>query len=309
MTSAGLLQERSAPAALGASRFTRALARSLPKFDRGVSWLCWAYNEELLIGDYILRANATLREIAEDYEILILDDGSTDRTPEIVRALQQDIPQLRLVRNERNLDIGLSARRAIATAAKEYLFWQTADWSYDISYLRIFLEFLKSHDVVMGVRSRQIDLRRQPAMQPFAKFLTRLGVYQITKRSDTVGKAFISLANYWLIRFLFRVPLTDYQNVVFHTTRLVQSVAFETDSSFTTVEALVKLYWRGARFCEVPIDFIPRQKGRAKGTKASSLAKSVRDILGAWFRWVVLGRRGKITKGTVRRLRLEEWER
>ncbi len=308
MTDVGV-EVKKVQAAPLAPPYTPEIARSLPKFDRGVSWLCWAYNEEMLIGDYILRAHALLREVAQDYEILILDDGSTDRTPEIVRALQTEIPELRLVRNERNLNIGLSARRAIASATKEYLFWQTADWSYDISYLRIFLELLKSYDVVMGVRSRQIDLRTQPGLQPFAKFLTRLGVYQITKRSDTVGKAVISLINYWLIRFLFHVPLTDYQNVVFHTTRMAQSVDFEVDSSFTTVEALVKLYWRGAQFCEVPIDFIPRQKGEAKGTKVSSLGRSVRDILGAWWRWVVLGDRGLITKGTVRRLRLEEWER
>lgn len=125
---------------------------SLPLFDRSVSLLCWAYNEEQLIGGYLLRANELLRTTVADYEIVVVDDCSTDNTHQIVTTLQHELPRVRLLRNATNLNVGLSFQKAIMSATKDYVFWQTIDWSYDVSLLRTFLELLKTHDIVAGVR-------------------------------------------------------------------------------------------------------------------------------------------------------------
>ena len=126
-------------------RFTQEHCDSLPKFDRSVSLVCWAYNEEDLIGEFLERANALMDKCVEDYEIVVVDDCSTDRTNQIVRDFAKRMPQVRLIRNERNLNVGMSCRRAIAAAGKEYLFWQTVDWSYDINLLRGHLETHPQH--------------------------------------------------------------------------------------------------------------------------------------------------------------------
>ncbi len=267
-------------------RYTLSLCQSLPKFDRSVSWLCWAYNEEELIGDYLVRANELLQKTAQDYEIIVVDDGSIDHTAEIITRLQKEIPQIRLIQNPTNMDVGIACRRAIMSARKEYLFWQTVDWAYDFTFLRLFLELTKSYDVVAGIRKRR----------------------DFVRRSDTLSKAFVSMVNYWLIRFLFRLPLGDYQNVVFYPTPLIQSIAYESKSSFVNPEGLIKTYWRGSSIVEVPIPFMPRKKGKAKGTRLKSILSSVRDVFGLWFRWTFLGQRGSIQKGEIRRLREDEWE-
>jgi len=276
-----------------------------PPFERGVSCLCWAYNEEELIADFLRRIDALLKASCADYEIVVIDDCSTDRTNAIVRALQQDIPQIALYRNETNRNVGYSCQRAIREAKKEFLFWQTVDWSYDISRLREFLEFLKTHDVVAGVRRAPVS-QRTGASKAIATLWLLFGRH-MTKRSDTLSKAFVSVCNYLIIRVLYRFPLSDYQNVVFYRTRLIQSLKTEADSSFANPELLLKSWWRGASIKEVPISFIPRTAGEAKGTKLKSILKSVRDVFGFWLKWIVLGGRGPVRKGRITRLNPAEW--
>ena len=289
-------------------RYDQASCKALPLFERGVSCLSWAYNEEKIIEDFLRRIDALLRAAIKDYEIVVVDDGSTDRTNEIVRTLALELPRIRLIRNPVNLNVGLSSQKAIMAASKEFLFWQTIDWSYDISLLRQFLEFLKDHDVVAGVRRAPVKVEG-PLARPLATLIHLFGYKHLTTRSDTVPKAVVSLINYILVRTLFRVPLSDFQNVVFYRTKLVQSIKYESRSSFSNPEGLIKSFWLGASIKEVPISFIPRAEGEAKGTKPRAIWTSVKDVFGCWFQWVVLGRAPFTRNGVVDRLKPEQWER
>lgn len=289
-------------------KYTLEYAASLPKFERSVSWLCWAYNEEELIGDYLLRANELLQKTVVDYEIVVIDDCSTDRTNAIILELQERIPQIKLFRNEQNLNVGLSSIRAIQSASKEFLFWQTIDWAYDIRMLREFLELLNEYDIVAGVRRAPVVVAdRISWVKPFLAFGHLFGIKHLTRRSDTVGKALVSLINYVLIRLLFRVRLSDYQNVVFYPTKLIQSIRYEARSSFANPEGLIKCHWRGASIVEVPISFIPRGAGEAKGTRFKAIFASITDILRLWWQWIVRGRREQVTRGAITRLIPGEW--
>lgn len=278
---------------------------SLPKFDRSVSCLCWAYNERLLIEPFLLRLNQFLNETVEDYEIVLVDDGSTDGTGEIIRSLVERIPQIHLVTNPRNLNVGISSQRAIQAATKEYLFWQTVDWAYDITNLRAYLGLLREFDVIAGSRLGPIP-SSWPWYRKLGGYLKMLHWSYLKSRSDTPTKAFISIVNYLLIRILFGLPLTDYVNVVIYPTKLIQSIRFESQSSFSNPEGLFKAYWRGARIAEVPISFLPRPMGEAKGTKPKAIAASIRDVLVLWFLWRILRRMDFRSRGQVVRLNSEE---
>lgn len=276
------------------------------KFDRSVSLLCWAYNEEDSIQEYLERAIQLMDSAVEEYEIILIDDGSTDRTYKIAKTFQEKNPRLKISKNERNLNVGISSQRAIKLASKEYLFWQTIDWSYDISNLRQFLEYLKNYDIVQGVRRKPVEVKIR-FLKPFALIMKLFGIRHLTKRSDTVTKAIISVINYMLIRLLFRVPLSDFQNITFYPTRWIQSIEYEAKSSFANPEGLIKSYWNGKSIKEVPINFIARSRGVAKGTKFMAIINSMKDILRLWFRWVVLGRREFIKQGKICRLNPLEW--
>jgi glycosyltransferase involved in cell wall biosynthesis len=251
----------------------------LKKFDRSVSLLCWAYNEQDSILGFLAKASRLMDESVIDYEIVLVDDGSTDLTALYADRFAFDHPHLRvrIVKNRRNLNVGLSCRHAILCASKEFLFWQTVDWAYDISNLRAYLELLKIYDIVQGVRP---------------------GGFHV-KRSDSIGKAIISFVNYWMIHFLYRVPLHDFQNVTFYPTKWVQSIVYESTTSFVNPEGLIKSYWAGKSIIEVPIGFMPRVKGKAKGTKLGFVLRSMRDVLKFWLKWVVFGKEKALLKWRI----------
>jgi glycosyltransferase involved in cell wall biosynthesis len=221
---------------------------ALGKFTRGVSMLAWAYNEEDLIEGFLRRAVALLDRTATDWEIVLVDDCSTDRTNEIVTAFACAEPRVRLIRHERNLNVGMACRTAIAHASKEFLFWQTVDWSYDINNLRIFLELLTHFDAVQGIRPVPIRLLSYiPVLR---------SIYRIRRRSDSFYKAIISLGNYYILTILYGARFHDFQNVTFYRTRTVQSLSIFGRTSFVNPELLLKSYYNGTRFIEVPIRFI-----------------------------------------------------
>jgi len=269
----------------------------MQKFDRSVSLLCWAYNEEPNIAEYLAKASSLMDSTVEDYEIVLIDDGSTDRTYDIAKTVQNNDGRLKIFRNGKNLGSGISHRVAISKASKDFLFWQTIDWAYDISELRKSLEHLKTFDVVQGVRLGAVSGRRRSgALQRlFYLFSTK----HLKRRSDSLSKAFVSVVNYLLVRVLFRVPVSDFQNVTFYSTRWIQSVQFEARSAFANPEGLIKAYWSGMTIKEVPIGFIPRQRGVAKGTRLAAVRAAIFDIIRLWFKWTVLGKRGRVTKGHV----------
>ena len=248
--------------------------------------LGWALNEEENIAEYLERGEKFLASLTSDFELIVIDDGSTDRTAAIIEEYRRTRPWLRLHRNERNRGSGYNHKLAISLATKEYLFWQMVDWSYDLSRLGEFLPRLgKDCDVLQGVRQGTVSIS---------------GL--VRRRSDTALKGLVSIVNYLLIRILFRLPVRDYQNVTVYPTRLIQPVKLESESAFTNPESLLKVWWKGVTIGEFPVPFLKRRRGVAKGARPRVILRSIVDVFGWWLRWIVLGRRPDKGKGRVVRL-------
>ena len=248
-----------------------------------LSMLGWALNEEDNVAEYIERAEKFLVSLTSDFELIVIDDGSTDRTAAIIEEHQRTRSWLRLHRNAKNRGPGFNTKLAISLARKDYLFWQTVDWSYDISQLPQHFHHLgRDCDVLQGVRQGSVSLS---------------GLFR--SRSDTAYKGLVSITNYLLVRGLFRVPVHDYQNVTVYPTRLIQSVTLESESAFTNPECLLKVWWKGTTIREFPAPFLKRQRGVGKGTRPLFVLRSVADVLRWWLRWVVLGRRADAGRGRI----------
>jgi len=249
----------------------------LGKFDRSVSLLAWAYNEEALLEGFLDQAFELMDATVTDFEVVLIDDGSGDRTAEIADDYARREPRLRVIHHPTNLNVGMATRTAIAATSTEFLFWQTVDWSYDLRNLRIFLELLRHFDVVQGVRPTPIRL--------FSYVPVIRSIYRVKTRSDTLWKAIISLSNYYLLRILYRVNFHDFQNVTFYPTKLAQSHELVGRSAFVNPELLIRSHAAGARFIEVPIPFKRRQTGKAKGTKLKAVVRAFLDVTLNWLRW------------------------
>ena len=258
---------------------TRSPAQS--PFQPSISMLGWGLDERDNLPSYLERAELFLRSVTDDFEVIVVDDGSRDGMWEVAVEAQRTRPWLKLLKNDTNCGAAFSAKRAIRAATKDYIFWQTVDWAYDISGLAQALPLLREFDILQGVR------------------VNALTATAFSLRSDTSWKGLISHTNYRLVRLLFQLPLNDYQNVTVYPRALLQSFEFETDSSFMNPELLLKAWWSGASFCEVAIPFVKRARGVAKGTRWTSILRSVRDIFYWWFVWIVLGRRTQKLTGRV----------
>jgi len=267
---------------------------TLGKFTRSVSMLAWAYNEEELIESFLQRSVELLDRTVTDWEIVLVDDCSTDLTNEIVTAFAATEPRVRIIRHKSNLNVGMACRTAIAHARKEFLFWQTVDWSYDISKLRVFLELLMYFDAVQGIRPVPIRLLSYiPVLR---------SIYRVSRRSDSLFKAIISLGNYYVLTILFGVRFHDFQNVTFYRTHAVQSLSIVGQTSFVNPELLLKSYYNGTRFIEVPIRFISRERGTAKGTRPAVVARSVFDTTRNWIAWGARNRLDRSPRQPIRRV-------
>ena len=250
-------------------------------FRPSLSMLGWALNENENLAEYVHRAEVFLASVSDDFELVLIDDGSTDNTWALAGELKTTRPWLTLLKNDRNRGPGYCYRRGIDAAAKEYFLAQTVDWAYDIDAFRPVFGKLREFDILQGIRPGEFSL----------------GV--LRRRSDSLYKGIVSLTNYALIRLLFQLPFADFQNVTVCPARLARALRLESEGSFTNPEVMMKLYWGGASFLQVPVLFRKRGRGKGTGTRLGAIVTSITEIIGSWFRWIVLGGYPNRKPGTV----------
>jgi glycosyltransferase involved in cell wall biosynthesis len=132
-----------------------------------------AYNESARIGRTLERVLACVDRQGWDAEVLVVDDGSADRTVEIVRGWMERSPRLRLVRNEGNRGKGYSVRNGLLQAAGEVVMFTDADLSAPMEEAeRLLAAIREGADVAIG--SRWMDRTRQTIHQPlYRRFFGR----------------------------------------------------------------------------------------------------------------------------------------
>jgi glycosyltransferase involved in cell wall biosynthesis len=132
-----------------------------------------SYNEERRLPATLERIAAYLERETRDTEVIVVDDGCTDRTTEVARSFQGKIPGLRVVANGKNRGKGYSVRHGALEARGEIVLFTDADLSAPIEEAGKLLRALRDHDVAIG--SRAVDRRlielRQSAFREFAGIL------------------------------------------------------------------------------------------------------------------------------------------
>ena len=229
-----------------------------------VSLCAWAYNEEAIIDQFVRKTDADLRRVSDDYQLIVVDDGSTDKTLERLHALEAQFPALRVATHRQNLGYGSCFRTTIGMATKQVILWNTVDMFHDTAELHTLLSHLDRFDLVQGVRT---DLDANPW-----------------------NRKLTTIVNYWLIRLLFAIPMSEFQNVKVFKRGLMDHIVLEADSGFVNPEIGIKAFYLGARIKEVEVTFHPRRGGESKGAGLPILWRTLRDVLRLWFRWVVLRR-------------------
>jgi hypothetical protein len=217
-----------------------------------VSFVLPAYNEADNIVEAIESTVTVAERYCSDYEVVVVDDGSTDRTAEMVTALTALHRNLRLVRHETNCGYGQALHSGFEAARMDYVFFTDADNQFDMDELPLLLAWAGEADVVAGYRKVRHDARMR-------------------------------LLNAWawnrLVRMLFYVPVRDIDCAfkLFRRSALA-SVEIESRGAMINTEIMVKLARAGWRIVEVSVTHRPRTAGEAHGAKVSVIARAFAEV-------------------------------
>ncbi|MDD5312461.1 MAG: glycosyltransferase [Dehalococcoidia bacterium] len=235
-----------------------------------LSLVVTAYNEEELLESFIQKSMDDLGKVSDDYEIVLVNDGSKDNTIEIAKKLVGRYPNLVIVDLKENIGTGPNYTAGLAVASKEIFFWNTVDGKFDTRDLPLLLPYLDDYDVVSGYRS---DLK-----------------------GNTFYQNILTVCNLYLIRMLFGLKLKAYQTIQFHRMEFIRRITLENNSSFVCPELLIKANAAGKTIKEVEITFHGRRAGKATGGRLSFVMRSLIDVFKFWLLWRVLGRMKVYTK-------------
>lgn len=120
------------------------------------------YNEQGNVERTTLAMLEACRSVSDDFEVIIVDDGSTDRTAQIAERLVREHPQVRWVRNWPNQGYGGALQRGFAEASKDWIFYTDGDGQFDPREIRLLVGLLKRYDIVSAYRlDRQEGLVRK----------------------------------------------------------------------------------------------------------------------------------------------------
>ena len=115
------------------------------------------FNEEGNIARVVAQATDVGRQLASELEIIVVDDGSTDGTAQVLETLQQTVPELKIVSHLRNRGYGAAVRSGLARAGMDTIFLTDGDGQFDLDELPAAARLLGEHDVVAGYRTHRQD--------------------------------------------------------------------------------------------------------------------------------------------------------
>ena len=226
-----------------------------------------AYNDAGTIPSMVMMALHALPEIADDYEVVVVNDGSRDRTAEMLAELAAHYPLLRVITHPVNRGYGAALRSGFGAAAKEWIFYTDGDAQYD------------PHEM----------LQLAQALGPDVDIVNG---YKIS-RSDPLYRVIIGRLYHHFVRLVFGLPLrdTDCDFRLFRRS-LFNRVTLESDSGTIALELVKKFHDAGARFVEVPVHHFHRAYGQSQFFNFRRLVRTAVQLTGLWWRLVILPRRG-----------------
>jgi len=214
-----------------------------------------AYNEEATIERVLNEAHQLLSNSGLDYEIIVCNDGSVDRTGRVIEVTASRLPNFRVLNNPRNLGIHRTFERLYSEASKDFVFLNSTDRQWDTGILFEMLPLTSSFDIVIASRNN--------------------------KHYGLIRK-FVSWAFNSIPTILFGVDTYDAGAVKLMRREIITRFALVSKSPFSEAERLIRAARAGYRIKEYPVDTSDRTSGRARGVSVSSLIEACKDVVRVW---------------------------
>lgn len=224
----------------------------MQRFEKDVSVVFPAYNEEKNIEACVLVAYCLLREIVRNFEIILVNDGSTDATLNICESLALRFPNVKIISKEKNEGYGFALRDGFKAAKFDLLFFSDADRQFDILTIKDLLIHINTYDIVIGFRK---------------------------KRQDSFKRRILSGGFNKLVRFLFGFKVTDVDCAFkLFKRHIFNKILIESPRFFVNTEILAKSVVFGFSIKEVGVSHFPRYEGESK-VGFSDIPRTLRELV------------------------------
>jgi glycosyltransferase involved in cell wall biosynthesis len=224
----------------------------------GLSIVLPAFNEEANISVIVGKTLAFLPEVAKEYEVIIVNDGSADRTGEVAKELaRHGYPRVRLLNHIKNQGYGAALRNGFSHARYGLVFFTDSDNQFDITELKYFLPLMSQYDIVTGFR-----------------------VY----RYDSVLRCIASWVYNRMVGVLFRLRVRDV-DCAFKLFRreALEKITLECDNFFASTELLARARKWNFRIAEKGVRHYPRVAGETS-VRPSDIPRTLSEVFRMWRR-------------------------
>ncbi len=216
-----------------------------------------AYNEAATLPDVIRESISVLQSLTSNFEVVVIDDGSTDQTAALLQDISRREPRVKVTRHASNQGLGVTLREVFELPAKDVFFFVPGDGQIPPAELKVLLPGLEQADIVIGWRKeRQDPLQRRVMAYLYNVFISAL-----------VGRR-----------------IQDVDSVVLVKRAAYQSLNLKSRSAFRHAELVLEAQRRGLRWIEIPIRHLPRRAGGSKITNHRILWPLAKDLLAFMFR-------------------------
>ena len=211
------------------------------------------YNEEAHVERVTRQALDVGRRVADDIEVIIVNDGSRDRTGEIADRLAAEIPEVRAVHNQPNRGYGGALQRGFRAATKNWIFYTDGDGQFDLQELPELLPLLETHDIVSCYRlNRQDSWIRKP----------NAGAWT------------------WLVNRLFGLRLRDIDCAFkIYPRTLIERITLHSEGALIDTEMLAKARNLGCSIAQAGVHHYPRTAGEQSGANFRVILRAFKELL------------------------------
>ncbi|MBI3183794.1 MAG: glycosyltransferase family 2 protein [Myxococcales bacterium] len=215
-----------------------------------------AWNEEDYVERAVSRATRVLQRLTEDFEIIVVDDASTDRTGEILRGLSKENRHLRVVTHPENRKLGGALRTGLSSSTKEVVVYSDVDLPFDLDELERAMHLLEYLEADM------------------------ICAFRFDRTSEGPKRIAYSFLYNLLIRNLFGVQIKDinFSFKVIHR-RVLEAIELRSQGSFVDAELVVKAIRKGFRVFQMGVDYFPRTRGTSTLASPAVIAKILGELL------------------------------
>jgi len=212
-----------------------------------------AYYDEKNIGKVVDSAVRVLEELKlKDYEVIIIEDGSPDKTAEVADELAVKYQKVRVIHHEKNMGYGATLKDGFLNAKLDYVFYTDGDNQFDLNELKKFVALIPYSDIVVGYRK---------------------------KKQYSLYRKFTSLCYNYLLKLIFDIHFWDI-DCAFKLFRsdLFKKININSVDAFIDAEIMLKAKLLDYSVTEIGVMHLPRVDGISTGARPSVIIRTIKEV-------------------------------